>query len=116
MSNRKPDPGHAVHYTAVAAGTPVYDSEDVEVGAVSQVVDNYREHILDGIVIIDSDGESRFVDGPEVTRTFERAVFLSIDAAQVARLDPPSDGPGVFRANPGAGRFSRLFGRGWKRH
>ena len=116
MSAERRDPGHAVHYTAVVEGTPVYASDQVEVGTVSQVVDNYREHILDGIVITDTAGEARFVDGPEVARTFERAVFLSIDAAQVARLDPPTDGPGVFKANRGAGRFSRLFGRGWKRH
>jgi hypothetical protein len=116
VSDEKQDLGHAVHYTAVAEGTPVYDSEEVEVGTVRQVVDNYREHILDGIVITDSGGESRFVDGPEVTRTFERGVFLSIDAAQVARLDSPTDGPGVFKANRSAGRFSRLFGGGWRRH
>jgi hypothetical protein len=115
VSDEKLDAGHAVHYTAVVEGTAVYASDEVEVGTVRQVVDNYREHILDGIVITDTDGEPRFVDGPEVARTFERAVFLSIDAAQVARLDPPSDGPGVFKANRGAGRFSRLFGRGWKR-
>ena len=45
------DDGQAIHYTAVARGTPVYASDGTRVGIVDQVVDNYREHILDGIVI-----------------------------------------------------------------
>ena len=114
-SNPKPDLGHAVHYTAVTEGTPVYDSEDVEVGRVRQVVDNYDEHILDGIVIDDPGGEVRFVDAPEVTRTFERGVLLSITAAEVAELGPPEEGPGVFGASRSTGRLSRLFGGAWKR-
>ncbi|MGB2852347.1 MAG: hypothetical protein WBC01_11855 [Solirubrobacterales bacterium] len=115
-NQQQPDLGHAVHYAAVTKGTPVYDAEGVEVGRVHQIVDNYREHILDGIVITDQGGEARFVDGPEVARTFERGVFLSIDASQVAELGPPEDGPGVFGARRSAGRLSRLFGGGWKRH
>ena len=45
------DDGDAIHYAAVERGTPVYGSDGVEVGKVDEVVDNYREHILDGIVI-----------------------------------------------------------------
>ena len=84
--------------------------------ACDQIVDNYREHILDGIVIVDGDGEVRFVDGPEVTRTFEHGVLLSIDAGQVAALGPPEDGPGVFGARRPRGRLGRIFGGHWKRH
>jgi hypothetical protein len=107
--------GPAIHYTAVAKGTPVYGSDDAEVGKVKQVVDNYREHILDGIVIADSGGTVRFVDGPEVARTFERGVILAIDAAAVSQLGPPEDGPGVFGANVSAGKLGRLLGSAWKR-
>jgi hypothetical protein len=109
------DLGTAVHYNAVSKGTTVYDSERVAVGTVRQVVDNYREHILDGIVIEDGDGTIRFVDGPEVSRTFENAVILSIDAEEVSRLGPPENGPGVFGANVSAGRIGRMLGGGWKR-
>ena len=109
------DDGHAIHYTAVERGTPVYSADEVQVGTVAQVVDNYREHILDGIVLKGSDGATRFVDGPEVERTFERAVRLSISADEVSQLPPPERGAGSFRANVRAGRFSRLFGGGWKR-
>lgn len=107
--------GTAVHYAAVAKGTPVYGSDGLEVGSVRQVVDNYREHILDGLVIEDREGIVRFVDGPEVARTFERGVVLSIDGVAVAELGPPEDGPGVFGANVSAGKIGRLLGSGWKR-
>jgi hypothetical protein len=113
--SRVTDEGHAIHYTAVERGTPVYSSDDVEVGTVHQVVDNYREHILDGIVLKGTDGAIRFVDAPEVARTFERAVRLTIPADEVAQLPPPERGPGSFRANVRGGRLSRLFGGGWKR-
>jgi hypothetical protein len=45
------DEGRPVHYTAVERGTPVYSADGVVVGRVDEVVDNYREHILDGLVI-----------------------------------------------------------------
>ena len=107
--------GSPVHYSAVERGTPVYASDGTEVGKVRQVADNYREHILDGFVIEGADGEVRFVDAPEVARTFERAVTLSIDPAEVAELGPPDPGAGSFGANLSSGRMSKLFGRAWKR-
>jgi hypothetical protein len=100
------DDGHAVHYTALAKGTPVLGSDGVQVGTVAEVLDNYREHIFDGLVILGSDGERRFVDAPEVARTAERAVTLTITSAEAAALPPPASGSGL------AGRARRLFGRG----
>jgi hypothetical protein len=98
------DDGHAVHYTAVQAGTPVYGSDEVEVGTVVEVLDNYREHIFDGLVI-DVGGRRLFVDAPEVGRTAERGVTLTITAAEAEGLGPPPAGPGV------GSRVSRLFRR-----
>jgi hypothetical protein len=109
------DDGHAVHYLAVERGTPVYSSDEVEIGRVDAVLDNYREHIFDGIVIEIPGGELRFVDAPEVARTAERAVTLSIDAEEAAALPPPERAPPEFRPNLKAGKLSRFFGRGWKR-
>ena len=109
------DDGQAIHYTAVERGTPVYASDGTEVGRVDQVVDNYREHILDGIVLQTNDGKICFVDGPEVSRTAERGMTLTITPDEVGSLPPPDPGAGTFRANAKAGRIGRLFGRGWKR-
>jgi hypothetical protein len=93
------DDGHAVHYSELPRGTPVFDSDEVQVGTVDEVRDLYRERILDGIVIRTTAGERRFVDAPEVARTAERAVTLTISAAEVGQLPlEPS-------------RLAKLFGR-----
>jgi hypothetical protein len=99
------DDGHAVHYTAVEPGTPVYSSDEVEVGKVVEVLDNYREHIFDGLVIETGGGERRFVDAPEVARTAERGVTLTIAAAQTGGLPPPPKAPGI------GGRLARAIRR-----
>ena len=104
------DEGHAVHYTAVERGTPVFASDGVEVGRVERVLDNYREHILDGIVIETRAGELRFADGPEVARTAERRVTLAVDSAAAARLPAPERGSVPLRASLRSGPLSRLFG------
>ena len=98
------DDGHAIHYTAIPRGTPVYSSDEQVVGKVVEVLDNYREHIFDGLVIETDRGERRFVDAPEVARTAELAVTLRITAAECAELPPPKGGPGV------AGSMKKLFG------
>jgi hypothetical protein len=98
------DDGVAVHYTAVARGVPVYSADEQVVGTVVEVLDNYREHLMDGVVFDDPDGVRRFVDAPEVARTAERGVTLNISAAEAARLAPPEIGPGT------GGAVKRLFG------
>ena len=100
------DYGPAVHYTALQRGTPVISSDGEEIGKVDQVLDNYREHIFDGLVIVTSSGQRRVVDAPEVARTAERAVTLNITAAECAELGPP---PSSRPA--GGGALKRLFGR-----
>ena len=102
------DDGHAVHYSAVTRGTPVYSSEEEQVGTVVEVLDNYREHIFDGLVIETTAGDRRFVDAPEVARTAERAITLTISAAEVAELGPPPASEGV------ADTTRKLF-RGFRR-
>jgi hypothetical protein len=100
------DDGLAVHYTALQRGTPVISSDGEEIGTVDKVLDNPREHIFDGLVVITGSGERRFVDAPEVARTAERAVTLNITAAECADLGPPpSSGPAA------GGTLKRLFGR-----
>ena len=96
------DDGHAIHHSELKRGTPVYDSDEVMVGKVVESLDNYRENIWDGLVIETEDGVRRFVDAPEVGRTAERGVTLTISAAEVARLQPP----------PRTSRLPRFLRRG----
>lgn len=109
------DHGLPIHYSAVERGTPVYSSDGVEVGKVDDVIDNYREHILDGFVVETAKGELVFADAPEVARTNERAVVLTIDADAAAHLPPPEKGSPNFRPRRG-GRLSRMLGGNWRRH
>ena len=102
------DDGPAVHYSTIARGTPIYATDGVLVGRVVRVSDNHREHILDGFVFEDPAGEVKFVDGPEVQRTFERAVELNIDSRAAAALGPPEH-RGVGNALKNS-RFGRIFG------
>lgn len=104
------DHGSPIHYTAVERGTPVYDSEGTRVGEVRRVEDNYAEHILDGFEIVDSGGTLRFVDAPEVGRTFERGVTLSITAAELPERTRAID-RGIGGGGAGGGLLGRLFGR-----
>lgn len=101
------DDGVAVHYTALERGTPVYGSDEVLVGKVVEVLDNQREHIFDGLVIDTEGSGRRFVDAPEVARTAERGVTLSIAASEVAALEaPPTAGPALKK--PLGGLLGRL--------
>jgi len=109
------DLGHPIHYSAVERGTPVYTSDEVELGKVDEVIDNYREHILDGFVIEIREGGLRFVDAPEVARTGERGVALSIDAAAASGLPTPEKAAPHYKPNRG-GRLSRLLTGGWRKH
>jgi sporulation protein YlmC with PRC-barrel domain len=108
------DDGDPIHYSAVKRGTPVYGSDGEQVGRVDEVLDNYREHILDGFVIENPQGELRFVDAPEVSRTAERAVRLTIDSAQAAELPTPEKAAPEYKPRRG-GRVGRLFGSNWRK-
>jgi uncharacterized protein YrrD len=92
------DDGYAIHFTELQRGTPVRSSDGQEVGKVVDVLDNYRENIMDGLVMETPAGEHVFVDAPEVERTAERAVTLNITAAQCAELGPPPAGGRAIRS------------------
>lgn len=111
------DDGHAVHYSAVERGVPVYSSDGVELGRVDAVLDNYREHIFDGIVI-DTPSGRRFVDAPEVARIHERAVVLTITAQEAGALpaQPSAVADRLVNARTvrNTRRTMRALGERWK--
>jgi hypothetical protein len=109
------DDGQAIHYAAVEPGTPVYSSDGVEVGTVEVILDNYREHIFDGVAFTDRDDVLRFADAPEVSRTAERGVTLAVSAEEATKLPPPDEGHPSFRPSRARGRIGRMFGGGWRR-
>lgn len=105
------DDGQAIHYSAVPRGTPVYGSDEVEIGTVERMLDNYRENILDGFVIRIPGHGLRFVDAPEVARTAERGVTLTIASEEAGALPPPPSGTAALRPNLRSGPLGRLFGK-----
>jgi hypothetical protein len=108
------DDGQAIHYAAVQRGTPVYSADGERLGEVEAILDNYREHIFDGVAFRDAGGELRFADAPEVSRTAERGVTLNLTASEAGRLPPPDKGHPSFRPRVSRSRLSRLLS-GWKR-
>lgn len=115
------DHGDPIAYTVLAEGTPVLSSDGTEVGKVTRVLADAASDIFDGIAIDTSDGE-RFVDAPEVKGLYERAVVLTIDAAQAAQLPMHSGSPAVIEvdadtiAGDGPGDRPRSFvKRAWDR-
>jgi hypothetical protein len=113
-ANEPIDDGPAIHYSAVAPGTPVYSSDGRQVGLVREMLDNYREHIFDGVIFKDPGGALRFADAPEVARTAERGVTLNLTADEAAQLGPPEKGrmstlPGA--GGSGGGGLGRIFRR-----
>lgn len=121
MGTPAADDGHAISYKVLEAGVPVMSSDGERVGVVVEALDNTKEQIFDGIVF-DGPGGRRFVDAPEVARIAERAVTLTITAAEAAKLPARDDkGGAVFEAKAprsplGRGPLGRFFGGiGWKR-
>jgi len=107
------DDGQAISYKVLRRGTPVLACDGPEVGTVRRVLENARENIFDGIVIDTHDGQ-RFVDAPEVARIAERAVTLTVDAAEAARLPVPESRLAARVGMSTTVRRAKRFGRGMR--
>lgn len=76
-------------------------SDGKEVGKVQHVLADEDEDVFDGIVI-DTElgpGGLLFVDAPQVAQCRERAVLLSVPAAEVENLPKPTPNPGVIESH-----------------
>ena len=107
------DDGHAISYKVLRRGTIVRASDGTQVGTVRRVQDNARENIFDGIVIDTPKGQ-RFVDAPEVARIAERAVTLTIDAAEAEALPVPRSRFGARVSHNTSVRRAKRVGRNWR--
>jgi hypothetical protein len=104
------DDGHAIGFKVLQRGTAVRSSDGIEVGKVRRVLDNAREHIFDGIVMETREGQ-RFVDAPEVARIYERAVILTITAAEAAALPEQPSAMAHRMKHASSVRRARRWGR-----
>ncbi len=96
------DLGEPVSYSVLSRGTPVYSSDDVEIGKVAHVLAAEDEDVFDGIVIGEHifGEEHRFADADDVQEIFEHGVVLKLDRAASEQLPKPSANPGVLHDDP----------------
>jgi hypothetical protein len=114
------DEGRPISYEALAVGTPVLSSSDVQFGKVEHVLQVPELDLFDGIAVKTKHG-LRFVDRDqisEITTTLVRCALSNDEAASLPApkgslvLHPDTahdEGPSL------TARFGRLFGREhWK--
>jgi uncharacterized protein YrrD len=85
--------GDQVAYLVLAEGTPVYSSDETEVGTVAHVLGDEQESIFDGLVLRQGIGRHRYVVADDIEAIYERGVVLKLDAAGVDNLPEPSADP-----------------------
>lgn len=95
------DYGEPSSYLALKEGCGVVSSDGERVGTVQHVLADEEEDIFDGIVIDTQLGPGglHFVDAPQVSECFERAVQLSIPASEVPDLPKPAPNPAVMESH-----------------
>jgi sporulation protein YlmC with PRC-barrel domain len=92
------DYGEPASYLTLDEGCSVISSDGEEVGKVQHVLADEDEDVFDGIVIDTrlGPGGLLFVDAPQVKECRERAVLLSVPAAEVEKLPKPGPNPSVM--------------------
>ena len=95
------DYGEPASYLTLDEDCLVISSDGEEVGKVQHVLADEEEDVFDGIVI-DTElgpGGLHFVDAPQVKECRERAVMLSVPAAEIENLPKPEPNPGVMESH-----------------
>jgi hypothetical protein len=114
------DHGAPGSYLTLSPDTDVVSSDGETVGKVQHVLADEGTEIFDGLVIDTrlGPGGLRFVDAPQVDAIFERAVVLSVPAAEIGGLPEPTASPGVIESHGVEDSESPLQGklrRAWDR-
>jgi hypothetical protein len=92
------DYGAPASYLTLKEGCDVVSSDGQRVGTLQHVLADEEDDIFDGIVI-DSElgpGGLHFVDAPQVSECFERAVQLKLSASEVPELPKPAPNPAAM--------------------
>jgi hypothetical protein len=95
------DYGEPASYLTLKEGCAVVSSDGQKVGTVQHVLADEEDDIFDGIVI-DCElgpGGMHFVDAPQVSECFERAVQLKLPASEVTELPKPAPNPAVMESH-----------------
>jgi hypothetical protein len=92
------DFGKPSSYLALEPGADVVSSDGERVGKVEHVLADADSDIFDGLVVDLERGPGgwHFADADQVEEVYERAVVLTLPAAEVERLPKPAPSPGVM--------------------
>ena len=109
------DLGAPISSLALAEGTAVRSADGEEVGEVAHVLADDDTDIFDGIVISHGPGRHTFADAEQVAEIHERAVVLTLTAAEAEALPEPSENPAVMEDDPSEheGRLGHKLRRAW---
>jgi hypothetical protein len=112
------DLGSPISYEVLEPGTPVYSSDEQQVGTVAHVLAVEDEDVFDGVVISEhlGSGGHRFADADDIAAIYERGMVLKLDRAAAENLPEPTANPAVMRDDPGEGAqgaLSRKLHRAW---
>jgi hypothetical protein len=102
------DLGAPISYLALEEGTAVHSADGEELGHVAHVLADEETDIFDGIVISHGLGRHTFADAEQVAEIHERAVVLTLTAAEAEVLPEPSENPAVMEDDPSDAEGSRL--------
>jgi hypothetical protein len=110
--------GSPISYEVLQAGTPVYSSDEQQVGTVAHVLAVEDEDVFDGVVISEhlASGGHRFADADDIAAIYERGMVLKLDRAAAESLPEPTANPAVMRDDPSEGperSLSRKLHRAW---
>jgi hypothetical protein len=107
------DHGAPASYLTLSPGTDVVSGDGETVGKVEHVLADEQTGIFDGLVIDVrlGPGGLRFVDAPQVDEIYERAVVLSVTAAEVDALPEPTASPAVIESHGDEDPESPLQGK-----
>ena len=89
------DKGDPIAYMVLADDTPVYSSDGAKLGQVKRVLADAEADIFDGLIVDTRDGD-RFVDGPNVSELYERAVVLGLSSDDAQHMPEPTASPAVM--------------------
>ena len=92
------DYGNPISYLVLEPGTDCVSSDGQRVGKVEHVLAAEDVDIFDGLVVDLESGPGglHFVDAPEVEEIYERAVVLTVPAAEVENLPKPAPAPATM--------------------
>lgn len=89
MSVHEPGDEQPISWKTVRADTPVFSSDDEEVGTVHEILGSEQADIFHGIVVRTGLlGKDVMVPAQEVTQLADKRIDLSLSAEQVHALEP----------------------------